>query len=855
MDKSLTFRAVVSWIAYPLVMAFGIAQYLTLTAQDLPLQLSSYITVSMGALLVTFLEFFFPHVKEWQGNRMDVKVDLLYMIGVQVAVPTILGLSLVLYLKNQLEQVGLQATTLWPHHWPLGFQVIFMLLMADFLRYWLHVASHRYEPLWRLHAVHHSPHKLYWLNVGRFHPIEKTLQYLFDALPFILLGVGEHVLALYFVFYAINGFFQHSNVELRFGLLNYLISSAELHRWHHSWLARESNSNYGNNLIVWDLLFGTRFLPDNRQVETLGLPNRLYPLTFFEQLKSPMIKGMEHRDAPRLSWYDLGINFLIRIRMFRLKITKWRTLKKAAQHPEVIQQNVLLSIIRENQDTQFGKDHQFQHIKNYHDYEQSVPIQSFEMLRPYIEKQDATRTAQLTKDQPVMYAQTSGTTGSSKFIPLLKRSLYQHKKTQNLISFLHYQEVPDAYSGKFLAIVSPAIEGYLDSGTPYGSISGSFYKNLPIYLKAKYVLPAAIFDISDYETKYTLIVRVALAQKNITAMGSANPSTFLKLLTVLNHNRQALLTDVKNETFSQLNSLPSPLREEIRPYLECSQERKAELETILSHDHITFRDLWPYLRLVSTWTGGSCGIAVEKVRAALPEHTKVGELGYLSSEFRGSIPIDLKTNGCLPTLTENFFELVEKEKWENNQLECLQLHQLERGKDYYVFITTPSGLYRYSMNDIIRVTGHFYSTPTIQFIQKGKGVTNITGEKLYESQVIQAITLAEHELSFTSSFFILLADPEQALYRLLIELDQPIHHESSRLGKTLEDHLQAINIEYAQKRASGRLQPLQVVMLQKGSGEAYKVFCLENGQREGQFKTLLLQYQQDFTFPYHHYIR
>ena len=854
MEKSLTFREIVSWVAYPLVISFGIAQYLTLTSQDLPLQLSSYITVAMGALLVTFLEIFFPHVKEWQGNRADVKVDLLYMIGVQVAVPTVLGLSLALFLKNQMEQVGIQATTLWPHQWPLGFQVMFMLLAADFLRYWLHVASHRFEPLWRLHAVHHSPHKLYWLNVGRFHPIEKTLQYLFDALPFILLGVGEHVLALYFVFYAINGFFQHSNVELRYGPLNYLISSAELHRWHHSWLSRESNSNYGNNFIVWDLLFGTRFLPDNRQVETLGLPNRQYPLTFFEQLKTPMIKGMEHRDAPRLTWYDLAFNVLIRIRMFRLKITRWRTLKKAAQHPESIQQTVLLSILRENQDTQFAKDHQFQHIKKYQDYAQSVPIQSYEMLRPYIEKQEATGTSQLTQDQPVMYAQTSGTTGSAKYIPLLKRSLHQHKRTQNLISYLQYQEVPDAYSGKFLAIVSPAIEGHLESGTPYGSISGSFYKNLPIYLKAKYVLPAAIFDISDYETKYALIVRVALAQKNITAMGSANPSTFLKLLTVLNKNRQALLADVKNETFSQLDSLPSPLRQEILPYLDCSQERKTELETILSHDHLTFGDLWPYVRLVSTWTGGSCGIAVEKVRVALPEQTKIGELGYLSSEFRGSIPINLTTNHCLPTLTENFFEFVEKEKWENTQQEFLQLHQLERGKDYYVFITTPSGLYRYSMNDIIRVTGHFYSTPTIQFIQKGKGVTNITGEKLYESQVIQAIKLAEHERSFSSSFFILLADPEQAMYRLLIELDQPIHQELSRLGQTVENHLQAINIEYAQKRASGRLKALQVVLLQKGSGEAYKAFCLAKGQREGQFKTLILQYQQDFTFPYHQYI-
>ena len=162
-----------------------------------------------------------------------------------------------------------------------------MLLSADFLRYWLHRAAHEISWLWRFHALHHSPGKLYWLNVGRFHPVDKGLQFLLDALPFILLGVGEDVLAIYFVFYAVNGFFQHSNIRLRFGWLNYLVSSAELHRWHHSQSKLESDRNYGNNLIVWDLLFGTRFLPEDRQVGDLGLTTKDYPETFWWQMIEP----------------------------------------------------------------------------------------------------------------------------------------------------------------------------------------------------------------------------------------------------------------------------------------------------------------------------------------------------------------------------------------------------------------------------------------------------------------------------------------------------------------------------------------------------------------------------------------
>ena len=86
--------------------------------------------------------------------------------------------------------------------------------------------------------------------------------------------MNEEVLTTYLVFYGINGFFQHSNINVKFGFLNYIISSSELHRWHHSEIPRESNGNYGNNLIIWDVIFGTWFLPKDRSVKEIGLRNR-----------------------------------------------------------------------------------------------------------------------------------------------------------------------------------------------------------------------------------------------------------------------------------------------------------------------------------------------------------------------------------------------------------------------------------------------------------------------------------------------------------------------------------------------------------------------------------------------------
>ena len=62
----------------------------------------------------------------------------------------------------------------------------------------------------------------------------KTGQFFLDSLPFVLLGVMPEVIGTYFVFYAINGFFQHCNIDLKFGWMSRVFSTAELHRWHHA---------------------------------------------------------------------------------------------------------------------------------------------------------------------------------------------------------------------------------------------------------------------------------------------------------------------------------------------------------------------------------------------------------------------------------------------------------------------------------------------------------------------------------------------------------------------------------------------------------------------------------------------
>jgi len=279
---------------YPVVLALAVCLHRVLLGTGLPLLPSTYIPVLSAALLIQVLEFALPYEKSWLPNKGDVGNDLMFMAALQIVLPKALAFLVVSYLLGWFQSLGWTAT-LWPHELSPFLQAGVMLLSADFLRYWLHRAYHEVAFMWPFHAVHHSPHKLYWMNVNRFHPFDKASQYIFDAMPFVLLGVSEEVLALYFVFYAVNGFFQHCNIDVRLGVLNYLVSGPELHRWHHSIHPEESNQNYGNNLIVWDLVFGSYFLPKDRSVGELGLINRRYPLSFVKQMGTPFVHKLDKR--------------------------------------------------------------------------------------------------------------------------------------------------------------------------------------------------------------------------------------------------------------------------------------------------------------------------------------------------------------------------------------------------------------------------------------------------------------------------------------------------------------------------------------------------------------------------------
>ena len=239
--------------------------------------------------IVAVFEHIYPYHTSWNQTRADVSVDARHAISIAILIAVItppvvaLGVAVGGWLS---DQIGMG---LWPTEWPLPFQIVLVLIIGEFPGYWVHRLEHQWDGLWRFHAVHHSAPRLYWLNAGRFHPIDSFLTFAPSYLLLVMLGSGEVMLSYFGLITAIHGIFQHANVQLRLGPLNWFFSMAELHRWHHSRTVFEANHNYGQTISVWDWIFGTRYLPSDREPpEDIGIADLPgFPMTWWAQITSP----------------------------------------------------------------------------------------------------------------------------------------------------------------------------------------------------------------------------------------------------------------------------------------------------------------------------------------------------------------------------------------------------------------------------------------------------------------------------------------------------------------------------------------------------------------------------------------
>lgn len=261
-----------SYLLYPLLLAGALLLWSTLWMQfgwdaDVTMQLVYWAFIAV--LLI--LERVRPFEPAWNRNdgqlQNDIALSIVTIAMSGLATVVCLG-ALTWLIKTYQPLVSLQ---IWPAHLPLLVQVIPGIILWDLGNHLAHRWAHTVPLLWRFHSLHHSAPRLSVINAGRFHPIDIVKSVILGAPIPVLLGVPAEIAEWYAAFYLFAGILTHANVNLRCGVFNYFLNTPELHRWHHSPVPVETDTNYGEVTLFWDRLFGTYVPRPARSRRNVGL--------------------------------------------------------------------------------------------------------------------------------------------------------------------------------------------------------------------------------------------------------------------------------------------------------------------------------------------------------------------------------------------------------------------------------------------------------------------------------------------------------------------------------------------------------------------------------------------------------
>lgn len=520
----------------------------------------------------------------------------------------------------------------------------------------------------------------------------------------------------------------------------------------------------------------------------------------------------------------------------------WQTWEHATSNPTKGQQNFLSQLLRRNQSTVFGKEHGFASIQNIDDYRRQVPIADYERFRPYVEQISAGARRVLTREQPFMFTLTSGTTGEAKLIPVTKAAQTIHGKLTTLWYCRAFLDHERCFDGKILGVVSPSVEGLTRAGIPYGSASALIYGSSPPWVKRRRAIPHEVSEIKDFTAKYYVTMRLGVEQ-DISFFGTPNPSTILKLVETADRFKEEIVKDIREGGISHHFELADDIRQKLVSRLSANPKRSKELDRFVSEgQNLRPAEYWPRLKLIGCWKGGTVGVRLREFDRWFAKETPVRDLGYMASEAQVSLPISDRGAAGILAIDANFYEFIPEEEIASEHPNTLTCEELREGETYYLILTTPGGLYRYDINDVVRVTGFHGKTPLIEFVRKGRDVTNLTGEKLHVNQFIQAIEDAQRAVGLQARYYRAFADSEKSRYAVLVELEDARFDNKQLLSllTSLDRRLQQLNIEYAQKRLSFRLAPPVLWVMKPGTFERHYNASFRHGRRDTQFKAQLL---------------
>jgi hypothetical protein len=522
------------------------------------------------------------------------------------------------------------------------------------------------------------------------------------------------------------------------------------------------------------------------------------------------------------------------------------SLDKLTKIPHITQRNLLLNILRKNSGTEFGRTYNFNNISDEAEFRKKVPVNTYQDIEPYIKKIMSGQRSILTSDPPLIFNVTSGTSDKPKFIPV---TINTKKRTTYLMQQWLYRTLldhPSFLDKSNFTISASASEGHTTSGVPFGSLSGLIYSNLPRIVMRSYVLPLRVADIKSYDLRYYLMARLSF-EKDVSFLATPNPTTLIKVAETGIRYQEEIIRSINDGCLFTMLDFPINADDaEIIKVLNISvkpNRAKAQFLSAVMKNNRTLSPFccWPSLKLIGCWLGGSSGYQAEKL-STYYGNTPKRDIGYLASEGCITLPYEDCTPSGILALQNNYYEFIPVESASEKNPEVRLSHELETGMNYKVVLTNESGLYRYDMNDTVRVEKFYNQTPVLAFVRKTNDVLNITGEKLHVNQLIMAMQKVESALRILINQFRVVSNLKQVRYDIFMALGRDVSPEllKNTVLPAIDAYLSEMNIEYSQKRRSGRLNPPCLHVMDPAWEENIRKNVIESGKRDIQYKWQLI---------------
>ena len=512
--------------------------------------------------------------------------------------------------------------------------------------------------------------------------------------------------------------------------------------------------------------------------------------------------------------------------------------------PVETQEKILMQIIEENKDTEYGKKIGFDKVHSVEDFQKIVPLSNYDTYSDYVDRMLDGEENLMMARKCKRYCTSSGSVGKPKVLPKSGKDLWNMQCMGFAATPACAQRWFKANGRKFPKQIGPVAiiltghkmkDGKMGNGA--GQVPFTYLKPISKFFMTTpndFMYP----ENEDAVDSAYFHLRFALERRDVTFLGSMVVTLLTTMFDYLEANWEMMCNDIEKGIIDPGVKCPPELRAKWEKKFKANPKRAAEIrrECAKGFDDPIAKRLWPDFVWSYGMVGSNLQFYVDKLRKHIGD-APIHNMGYAAAEGYMAMPVELDVNDYVLLPRSLFFEFIPVD--DPNCERPLTIGEVEVGKDYELVVTNFSGLYRYQIEDVVRVTGYFNKTPKVEFLYRNNLAMNIANEKTTTQMVDWAALETQKKLGITFKGYSFYSDTDNdpVRYMLLAEPEGDVSKDMiPEIEKVLDEMLSESNEKYFKYRRWGMIGEPKVVLLKKDTYADYREMLKKQGKVLNQIK-------------------